>query len=87
MDFPIALEHSLAFAPADRPVVVGHIAFDGVAEYCGRVGLHPGDVVRCRLSSPEHLVVSKRGDGEIILPRRVALFVEVAAATPAPLLA
>ena len=82
MDFPIALDHSLAFAPAGFPFVVGQIAFEGVADYCDRVGLHSGDEVRCRLSAPEHVVVTKRGDGDIILPRRLALFVEVAPGAP-----
>lgn len=78
MDFPIPLDHSLAFAPAGLPFVVGHIAFESVVEYCDRVGIHSGDEVRCRLSAPEHVVVSRRGEGEVILPRRLALFVEVA---------
>lgn len=84
MDFPIPLDRSLAFAPAGIPFVVGHIAFEGVAEYCDRAGLRSGDEVRCCLASPEHVVISKRGTDEIILPRRLALFVEVESPAPTP---
>ena len=77
MDFPIPLDHSLAFTCPDFPVAVGRIAFEGVVDYCDRLGLRPGDEVRCRLAAPDHVVLSKRGHGDIILPRRLALFIEV----------
>jgi hypothetical protein len=76
MNMSEMLSSCLAFAPADRPVVIGHIAFDAVVDHCDPLGLHSGDHVQCRVTSPEHLMVSKPGAAPMILPRRLALFIE-----------
>ena len=77
MSFPFPLDQSLAFTPLDTPVVLGHIAYEPIARYCDALGLHPGDRVLCRATSPDHVLLKADGGPEIVLERRLAMFVEV----------
>lgn len=77
MSFPFPLTQSLAFTPLDTPVVLGHIAFESIAHYCEDLGLRPGDRVKCRAASPDHVLVQGPRGPEVVLERRLAMFIGV----------
>ena len=77
MSFPFGLDHSLAFTAVGHPVRIGHIAFQSIADYCESLDIHPGDRVQCRASDVDNVLLRKESGSEVVVDRRLAMFVEV----------
>lgn len=77
MPFPMELDHCLALAPTDRPLVVRHIPFESLRRSCAQKGVIVGAALRS-LGGVAGGVLVQRADGETVrVEQRHALFIEV----------
>lgn len=83
MSFPMDLDHCLALAPTDTPLVVRHIPFDSLRAVCADRGLTEGDAVRSLGTAGAQIVVQRADGARINVERRYALMIEVDPTTAA----
>jgi len=68
---------SLAMASAGQAVEVREILGERLREYCHDIGLHEGDVLRCRVNGPTHKIMTTASGRTIVLEQDWARFIDV----------
>jgi hypothetical protein len=74
--------HSLAATRSGQTVEVRRILFEGLREHCSDLGIHEGDVVRCRADTPAQLILETPHGRTVALQRDWARFIEVVTDVP-----
>ena len=78
---------SLAATRTGEAVEIQRILFEALRGLCADLGVHEGDVVRCRAGTPSHLLLETPAGRTIALERDWARFIQVSspvqAMTPA----
>ena len=71
---------SLASAAAGEPLRVQTILFDSLRHACRELGVHEGDLVRCRRGTGSQLVLETDAGRTVALQREWARFIQVSRA-------
>jgi hypothetical protein len=75
---------SLASADAGESLHVRRILFGALRALCADLGVHEGDVVRCRAGTPSNILLETAKGRIVALERDWARFIQVSDAIPAP---
>lgn len=68
---------SLASVRDGEIVVIRHILFGSLRDLCQRTGFQEGDVVRCRLATPSHLLLELPNGHTVPCARDWARFIRI----------
>jgi hypothetical protein len=68
---------SMSRVAAGDAILVRAIYFGRLGSDCASIGLHAGDVVRCRSSSSTQLNLERRSGGRVLLSQDWARWIEV----------
>lgn len=77
MPYPFDAHRMLVAAPLHVPLRVASILFDAARQRCAEQGLAVGDVITCRESSAQHVLVEIAGRGARWLGSALAVCIEV----------
>lgn len=77
---------SLAAADSGEAFEIHRILFGALRSLCADLGVHEGEVVRCRACTPSQLLLETRAGRVVALARDWARFIQIArhADPPAP---
>ncbi len=68
---------SLAAADRGEMIEIRRILFGALRELCAELGLHEGEVVRCRAGTPSQLLLETQGGRVVALDRDWARFIQI----------
>ncbi len=71
---------SLAAADTGEAIEIRRILFGALRNLCADLGLHEGEVVRCRACTPSQLLLETPAGRVVALERDWARFIQIAAA-------
>jgi hypothetical protein len=74
--------HSLAEIAINQTVRIEGFVFGMVRDLCDSIGIHEGDVVRCRSNGAATVILDGPARGSLVVDHDWARFVHVRPATP-----
>lgn len=69
---------SLAAADSGEAIEIRRILFGALRKLCADLGVHEGEVVRCRACTPSQLLLETRAGRVVSLARDWARFIQIA---------
>ncbi len=69
---------SLAAADSGEAIEIRRILFGALRNLCADLGVHEGEVVRCRACTPSQLLLETRAGRVVSLARDWARFIQIA---------
>lgn len=75
---------SLAAARTGEHIEIRRILFGALRNLCADLGLHEGEVVRCRVCTTSQLLLETREGRVVALERDWARFIQIASTAAAP---
>ncbi len=70
---------SLAAADSGEAIEIRRILFGALRNLCADLGVHEGEVVRCRACTPSQLLLETRAGRVVSIARDWARFIQIAA--------